>query len=284
MAVELKQIADYLDIDPEKDWDEVKEQIDSSFVRATPDAVKSNKKLYDAVLGGLNGAVITRIKQKAKDLGVELTKDDIEGVDQTIDLIDVMAERTSEKLNQYPSKIEELTGQLEEAKKKGASAKDVEELTAKLQSYEQKYKDLEDLHNSTVQDFEGYKQQVGEEKKSFIVNTYKQKARESVKLKTKSDWERKGFLNDVDSKYKIDVDGDEPIVRNAEGERVKNPDKAGAFMTYEDVLKKEAKDAGLLDDSPHTGKTVRTNAPVIHAPDDKDKRPERQPRKSAVQL
>ena len=123
MAVELKQIAEYLDIDPEKDWDEVKEQIDNAFVRATPDAVKSNKKLYDAVLGGLNGAVITRIKQKAKDLGVELTKDDIEGVDQTIDLIDVMAERTSEKLNQYPSKIEELTGQLEEAKKKGASAR-----------------------------------------------------------------------------------------------------------------------------------------------------------------
>lgn len=282
MAVELKELCDYLDISPDSEWDEAKAKIDETFIQATPDAVKANKKLYGSLLGNINGAFVTRLRKGAEALDVELTKDEIEATTDTVELIDLVTGKIKKKIEQYPTKLKELEDELVEAKKKGASAKDIEKLTTDIEKWEKKYGDLEQLHSTTVDEFDTYKSQVAEEKQSFVINGEKQKAREAVKLNTKSDYERKGFFSEVDSKYKLDIDGDETIVRDSEGNRVKNPKKAGAFMSYTDVLQMEAEKAGLLNDNPHDGKEIKkTRDPVIRD-DEKNDNPKR--RTSALKL
>src|SRR6056297_2241560 len=142
MAIELKQVLDYLDIEAtdETTFDDVKSKIDGKFIKATPEAVKSNEKLYGELLGSINGAFVTRLRKASEKLGVELTKDEIEN-NQTVELIDLFSEKAKDKIGEYPTKIEALTSELEEAKKKGASAKDLEKLQTELDKWETKYND-----------------------------------------------------------------------------------------------------------------------------------------------
>jgi len=284
MAIEAKQILDYLDIEATDDttFDEVKSKIDETFVKADPLAIKSNEKLWASLLGNINGAFIKRLRKAGENLGFEITKEEIDSND-TVDLIDIFGERAQQKIGEYPTKIEQLTTELDEAKKKGASAKDLDKLQGELTKWETKYNDLEGLHKSTAEEFDKYKSTVADEKKNFVISRHKQDALGQVKLNTKSEFEKKGFLQEVENKYQLDLDGEDAIVRDKEGKRIPNPEKAGSFMSYSEILKKEAAEAGLLEDNPHRDKPVqKPNTRVINDSPTNDNEIIRPVRKSSL--
>jgi phage-related minor tail protein len=261
MADTKEEIFKYLELNPESDWKEVKAAFDEKFVKADPSVIKSRTELYGGLLAEVNGAILGKVKGLAKSLGIELTSEDIKDK-KTVEVIEFLNAKSEGVLSGYTTKLSELETEVKDAKKSGASAKDVEKLQQEVEAWKQKHNDVNGLLQNTVTEFDSYKNNVAEKENNFVISQYKNAEISKVKLKTASDYERKGWLSEVDSKYQLQRDGDNVIVRDKEGKQVPNPDKAGAFMTYSEVLLKEAKEAKLLDDNPHTGKTIQRPQPA----------------------
>jgi len=89
--------------------------------------------------------------------------------------------------------------------------------------------------------------------KDFKLNQSKDAIFGSLKYSDNaSDLLKKGFLATVNEKYAISLGEDEsPIITDKEGNRIKDPNKHGSFLSPTDVLSNELNEAGL-------GKVVET--------------------------
>jgi hypothetical protein len=56
---------------------------------------------------------------------------------------------------------------------------------------------------------------------------------------------RKGFEATIAEKYKFDLDGDSPVVRDKDGNIVQSKAKAGSPASYEEVIASEFEASGL---------------------------------------
>lgn len=263
MADTKEEIFKYLELNPEADWKEVKAAFDEKFIKADPQVIKQRTELYGGLLAESNGAILSKVKGLAKSLGVELSGDEIKDK-KTVEVIEFLNSKSDEIVGGYKTKLTELETEVKEAKKSGASAKDVEKLQQEVESWKQKHEEKNDAWVKTSAEFEGFKSTVAERENQFVINQYKESEISKVKLKTASDYEKKGWLSEIDSKYVLQRDGDSVVVRDKEGKQIPNPAKAGSFMTYSEILTFEAKEAKLLNDNPHDGRiVVKPVAPVI---------------------
>jgi hypothetical protein len=265
MADAKEEIFKYLELNPESDWKEVKAAFDEKFVKADASVIKGRDELYGSLLAEVNGAMMSKVKGFAKSLGIELNGEEIKGK-KTTEVMELLTAKSDEVLGGYKTKLNELETEVKDAKKSGASAKDVEKLQAEVDSWKQKHEEVNGLLTNTAKEFEGFKSTVAEKENQFVINQYKSAEISKVKLKTASEYEKKGWLSEIDAKYQLQRDGESVVVRDKEGKQIPNPDKAGSFMTYSQVLEKEARDAKLLDDNIHSGKVI-TRTQVAAIPD-----------------
>jgi predicted nucleic acid-binding Zn-ribbon protein len=259
-----EKLVKYLEVNPEQDWDAIKADVDSRFIPATFEAVSANKELHGKILGKYQGTTLTELNKFAKGvLGLEL--EEKEFADKSnIEVIRLLGEKYSASKSGLTDELKTLKEELAEAKKSGGSAKDIAKLQAEIEATQTKYNDLKGLHESTIKEFEDHKKNVDTERGTWKVEQKWKETLSSVKLKTKNDFERNGFLADFKQKYVTEIDGEDAVVRDAKtNERIKHPEAHGKFMGLTDLFTLEAKKAGLLDDNPHNGRPVRTNVPVI---------------------
>ena len=259
-SVTIEEVSKYLNFNPTEDWEKVKAQLDETYVKATAEAIEQRSELYGSILGKANHEFLKTIKKFAKDAGVEVTWSEFEGKKST-EVLEEIGQQITGKVSEYTETLAEKEKEIAEAKKSGASAKDVEKLTAELETWKNKHEETEGLLNTTKTQFEEFQNNVEAEKKQFKISQFERDAWNNIKLATKSDYERKGFEQELKSKYQLELDNDNLVVKDKEGKRIPNPTKHGEFMGWKDVIEHEAKGANLLDENPHSGKQPKNTPP-----------------------
>lgn len=264
MADEInKKLSEYLNLNLDRDWNEVKADLDKTYIKIDTDKPlntvllieSQHPELHKSILGKYSGSTKAQLKKLANEIGVELTWAELEDA-KSAEVLEKMIELTTEKVTGYQSQLSELEAKVKEAQKSGASAKDIEAAQKQVDEWKQKFEDTNQLLETTKTEFTTFKQEKENAEKSFKINHFKNEAYNGIKLKTSSDYEHKGFIQDIENKYQLELEGDEVVVRNREGQRVPNPEKHGSFMSYADVVKLEAAQAKLLDENPHSGKQI----------------------------
>ena len=255
MSDTVKKLSEYADLNLELPWDELKEQFDKKFT--TIEAAAENDELVNKIMGRTNAALRALVTKISGELGVEgFNKSEIADMKST-DIIENFGKAVTGLKSNYSEQLEETKKSLAEAQKNGGSKKDSEEWQQKYQQLETKYNDATGLLESVKGEYEGLKTQVEQEKTESFFNAHKEKAFEGLKLKAENEYTIKGFKSDVFSGIKLDRDGDNVVVRDAStNERIKHPEKAGAFMELPDYIRAKAAQAGLLETDPNRGKTV----------------------------
>lgn len=236
--MEIKEFVKYLGYDPEevKDLDSLKGKFDSDFVRKA--AIKDDKELIGSIIGSRMGSITTTINRAAKELGVELG-DDLKDkkVEEVISYVFDTVKTT------HSNKVKELEDSL---KQSGDEAvKTWQEKYVKLES---KFKDTKDLLGNLQGELEKTKTEASQKIKTFKINSVVDSAYKKIPFKSDmTELERKGFDAIIGSKYQVDLDDEENpfVVDRASGKRIPNPNKAGTFLTVEDIFDLEADKAGL---------------------------------------
>lgn len=254
MSDTIKKLSEYLDINPEDEWSEVKARIDKKFV--TIDSAAENDEVVEKVMGRSNGVIRSQITKIAGIVGLEgFGKKDISEM-KTTDVMDSFAEKASEKLSGYETEKAELEKAVKEAQKNGSSAKDVQELQEKLDKVNRDLEDKDEALTQVRTEYDNHKKTVEEKDKESFFNRHKDKAFSSVKLKAENEYTIKGFKNEVFSDLTFEREGDDLVIRNKEGKKVTNPDKAGEPLTLDQIVAKRAAEAGLVETNPHADKKV----------------------------
>ena len=224
--IELKDFADFVGIELTDDstMDTVKTAFNEKYVPAEK---------YSTGLGELNGKVSHSIGKAAKELGIELTKDD-----------------TKDKpLHELPLILAaKLKGRMDElAGDKSATQEEIEnKYKGQLTTFEQKVKDLSELNQSLSTQFEGYKVEVETKERNGKINSVKSEALGKLPWsQTATPILKKGFEATIAEKFKFDLDGDAPVVRDSAGNIVQSKAKAGAPASYEEVISMEFEASGL---------------------------------------
>jgi hypothetical protein len=203
MADAKEEIFKYLELNPESDWKEIKAAFDEKFVKADPSVIKGRDELYGSLLAEVNGAMMSKVKGFAKSLGIELNGEEIKGK-KTTEVMELLTAKTDDVLGGYKTKLTELETEVKEAKRSGASAKDVEKLQSEVDSWKQKHEEVNGLLTNTAKEFEGFKSTVAEKENQFLINQDKSAEISKVKLKTASEYEKKGLtwkLETVDKNW-----------------------------------------------------------------------------------
>lgn len=243
----LEQISEYTGVTAEN-LDGFKDAFDAKYL--TRENAANDDGIRSAVTGRLTGSITTALKRSAKDtLGIELTKDEIEGkkVEEIFEMVASKAKTT------YEAQIEELNGKV------GASPK-IEEVNAEWQTKYDKVvgerENYSNLLNTTKSEFEAKELEWATNQKTSTIDTQKKGLLGTLQFSDQvNDMTKTGFLATMDSKYKLDLDDAGNMqIKGSDGNLIPNPSKHGEFMTPSDIYKKEAEDNKLLK-APNTQST-----------------------------
>ena len=224
--IDLNEFAKFVgvDITDETTLDDVKTAFNEKYVPAEK---------YSTGLGELNGKVSHAISKAAKEIGVELTKEEVK--DKPLhELPLILAAKAKDRFTELEG-LKSATQEEIEAKYKG-----------ELTTYQQKVKDLSELNQSLSTQFEGFKVEVETKERNGKINAVKSQALGSLPWSsTATPILRKGFEATIAEKYKFDLDGDSPVVRDKDGNIVQSKSKAGSPASYEEVISSEFEASGL---------------------------------------
>lgn len=245
MAVEIKDVLNYIGLDPEKfeTMDEVKEAFDAKFT--TLEKAKTNEELAKHFTGKRFGAIETEFKQMAKANGVEYDEGELEGKK----LEDVMS-LTFEKIKaKHGSALEEL-----KSKQHGSTDSRVKKLEADLENQKKAYSDLEALHGSLKETHNTKIKELEGNMTNYKKDVHLSKIMGGVKFRSNvTDLEKAGFNTLLSQKFKFGFDDrGEFIVTDPDGKRLENKEKAGDFLTPEAAIQGLAKESGVWE-KPNTG-------------------------------
>jgi len=250
MPIELKDITEYLGINAEEidSIDTFKQKFDTEFIRSS--AISEDFEPIKKIVGKKFGSLETELKRLSGQYGVEWTGDEYK--DKSL------GERMKLSMDKM---LTDSKSEFEEYKKVNGGGKEevIKEWTSKYDKLKNEKSDYEKLLESTKQEFEGFKGQVENEKKSYKVNFEKENGLKDFKWKTgTNDFAKKGFLSSLDEKYKLDLDTDNKlVVLDTQGKQIPNPKTAGTFMGWREVVESEALKAELYETNPHAGQPVR---------------------------
>lgn len=245
--MELKNILEYQGVpDTVKTEEEYKVWYEDNYIKKetlleelTKSSVKTGffKEVIDKSTGKRIGALSNKVKTNLTKFGIELGDDmSKKPLEEVIDVaFETFASATK-------GTIDELT---EKANKN--SGEQTKELTEKYSKLESKFNDTKKSLTDLSLEYTGFKEKAANDLKGVKIQTIREQALSKVPKRT--DIEPKtyelmwtGYENTLDKKYKIDLDeaGKDYIADKATGERLRNPAKAGEFLSIEEVFKQEA--------------------------------------------
>jgi hypothetical protein len=227
--METKEILSFIDIGEVKTIDELKEKFNEKFAPKS-DLDEANKKLSSEV-GKMKGSLETHVKRVFGFTSEEIKDKKVE------ELVDL-------GVSKYKTELEELkksAGQGNDKALEKANA-DIEKYKKTLQEEISAKESLQGIYEKEKGEWEG-------NLKNFKLNTVKESKKSSIATKFKSDmtkaeliaWETEtaSMILDYDDK------GDH-YVKDKEGKRLPNPNKAGAFLTLEEALESKANELNLI--------------------------------------
>jgi len=249
--MELKDVLGYLGLDAEKvkTLDDLKGTFEKEFVRVS--TLNEESEYIKPILGKTFGTQENELRKIAKKFEVDFDADEFKE-----------AKRVSEKADILVSKIAEMKdSKIKEFETKLLQGSD-EKLTAAEKKAEKLAKELQEknsLLEATANDFNQFKQTAASEMKNFKLNHVKSNVFGSIKYNSQAtDLAKKGFLATIAEKYEFDFDEKEtPIIRVKGGTQIKSDKVAGAFLSLEEVIKKEAIEAGLYEVNPNAVNQTR---------------------------
>jgi hypothetical protein len=232
MAEENNEILEFVGFDPEKheSIEDFKKEFSEKFI-TVEDAV-NNEAVKKAITGRYFGSINTSQKRLIKDLGIEL--EDLEGK-KIEDINDAIAEAAK-------AKLEEL--------KASSNATETEQLTKlqeDLEKAQRVAKEEKIAKESVVMQFEEFKAQTESTSKQAKLSNAYEEARKVVKFKQDlTDVESIGFNHKLKESFVFDFDADGVFtVTDKNGNRIKNENKAGEFLSPSEVMQKLAAETGL---------------------------------------
>lgn len=245
---EAMELAKFLGVEEAETLEKAKEAFQEKYL---PQAEVSSK------IGKITGSIQNVARTMFEPLGISLSDDDFK--DKKIEDVLRNAKET------VKVKFEEYKGEWEKKASANGSAELVKDLEKKLGVAEKKVKEEADGRLSAVQAYENYKIEVENEKKTLKVNSEFDKAFSAVKLDPSvNDLTKRGFRSAFEEKYALDLEETGLIVKDKKtGERIKSTVKAGQFLGLEDILVKEATDAGIIQKNPNAG---NPRIPITGAP------------------
>lgn len=220
MSLETKEILSFLGSDA-ADLDAFKAEFGTKYIPISE---------RDKAVGEIAGKTQHSITKAAKDMGIELTKDELK----------------DKPLHEIPSILaEKVKGRFIELEAgKSATAQEIEaKFTEKISGYEKKLADIKALNDTTAQAFEAYKTDVATKEKTRTVGEKFDTAFGGLSFaQSVNDMTKVGFKSVVRERYTFDVaeDGSE-VVLSKDGKQVPSKAKAGTFATFAEVLNDEFK-------------------------------------------
>lgn len=244
-----KEVTDFLGVNAES-IEDFKKNFDGTFIKK--DAIKDDDEIKNSIFGARVGSIETTTKSLFKKNGVELSSDDIK--DKKVE--EIMELGFEKLMSNHQTKITEV-------KEAGGKTDDqaLTDLQTKYETLEstskKSYDELNVLHEDLKSAHETHKTD------STLKLTTMQKDNQLNAIDQTIPWatdaeffkERKAsFASDFAGKYdtKLGDDGN-ILITNKDGDKIKNEDKAGEYMTYKDLLNKEAVQAKLIKINPHDG-------------------------------
>lgn len=228
--MELKDLLDYLGVEDAKDLDSFKKSFSGKYI--TRAEANDDDEIKSKITGKITGSITTLAKRL-----FGLSSEEING------------KKWEEIVELGKAKQDSI---IEELKSKQGQSSDeaVKELQAKLEKANarlQEYKDNNSLLQKTLEDTKAdYEGRLKTEKINNILAAEKSK----VQTKLKSDLSKaeQHYLDSlIKESIKIDFDEqNEVIVLNAEGKRLANPNKAGAFLTLSEAIESIADKEGFI--------------------------------------
>jgi transcription initiation factor IIE alpha subunit len=228
--MEIKDLLDYLGVEDVKDLDAFKKSFSEKYI--TRAEANDDDEIKSKITGKITGSITTLAKRL-----FGLSSEEING------------KKWEEIVELGKAKQDSL---IEELKSKQGQSSDeaVKELQAKLEKANarlQEYKDNNSLLQKTLEDTKAdYEGRLKTEKINNILAAEKSK----VQTKLKSDLSKaeQHYLDSlIKESIKIDFDEqNEVLVLNAEGKRLANPNKAGAFLTLSEAIESIADKEGFI--------------------------------------
>lgn len=259
MAVELKDLAEYLGFTDEKlkefeNPEALKAEVDKQFIRRE-NALK-DKDFKKAVTGELLGSITTKAKAIAKQHGIEFQPEEIK--DQPVEKIIELG---------FTKFASASATALEDVKKQiGKPDEALQELQKKYTSLETKYSDTNSLLETTKNEFTSFKQQTANEIKNAKLTFQEEQEFGKIENLFKpniNEVEKIGFRSAIKTKAKFDFDeAGKMIVTDLEGHMIPNKNKHGEFMKPEEFLKEEGLKLGVIPSNQHSKEVKK---PIIPA-------------------
>jgi cation transport regulator ChaC len=227
--MELKDITGFVDIGEVKTIEEFKEKFNEKFAPKS-ELEDVNKKLSEFT-GKFSGSANTLFKR----LG-ELESKDIEGKK--------WEEIAEIAINKYKNQVKELEGKVGQGNDEALKDvnKKLEKISKERDDYKTANETLQGAYDKDKGDWEG-------KLRSYKVNHILETAKGRISPKLKSDMsavEKLGF-DSVIKDFVIDFDDKEtPFVKDKEGKRIPNPNKAGSFLSLEEALEVKANELNLI--------------------------------------
>jgi hypothetical protein len=241
----MTELFDYLGVEvkegEEPKFEDIKRQIESKFVAV--DRIEDRKDLIEPIINKAYGSYAKKAEAKfislLKNNGLDATHSDFQDYSNVEEL--------------FEKGIGKLKDQLSKSSGDGKGDEKLKQQIIDLQAEKDRFKQSYEQKES---EFNEFKANVETEKKNFKVNSTIQDAINKLKWdKNVNEFTKKGFVAELKSQYKFDLDDDKTIVRDKEGNRVYDPNKAASDpLDVQQVFELEAKKAKLWQQSEHDGK------------------------------
>lgn len=255
-GVKLEDVLKYTGIELGEDatQETFKAAFDGVFVKK--ENAVNDEEIQKAVIGKSTREYATEIKRTIKESGLELTEDEAK-----LPVSDLLRLIPAKKDEVYTSKIQELE------KKAGKPSEALEALQSKYNQLESKLTDVDNLKNDLASKLTEKDKEFETFQKTFKLNEATKdiwgKVNSGISKQAK-ELEKVGFVAKMNETYKIDLDGDTPVILK-DGHRIPDPTKHGEFLNPVDVIKKEAEELGLWAvTDPNKVKPVSTPQPVVN--------------------
>lgn len=257
MAIELKQVIEFLGYNPEeiKELSDLKTKFDTEFVRTSN--ITADYEPVKKILGKTLGITETKLQKysKTNELDIDFYSEDLVKLPFS-DKVDLVFTKLNEKNKAIVLDLTAKAGQGNDEK--------VKEIQLKLEKTTQKAKDYETLLNSTKTEFESYKTNTATEIKNKTLSGIKKEIYSKAKfLPDTNDFTKKGFLNTFEEMYNFDLDENEaPVITDKKGQKIPSTKVTGAFKTPQELLEEELIKAKLFPLNPDGGQ--KKPAPIFN--------------------
>jgi hypothetical protein len=254
----------FLNLEEAEDLEKAKATFQEKFIPAEE---------HKSKIGAITGKISTTAKRAFEPFGVKLSDEDFKEkkIEEVLASASEKAKATFEEQKQEWEKRASATG----------SDELVKEWEKKYKQVEKKATEAEQLRLDAISQFEKFKEEVQTKERNGKIENVFQSAFQTIKLDpTVNDLTKRGFRDTVLEKYILDLEetGDVVVKDKKSGERIKSGQKAGQFMTINDVLLKEATDAGIIQKNPAAGNpAARNNAAFTPTSNPSERKPKVHP-------